>query len=135
MYIELSKAKILMNSKGEWNGSKIPSVVVETRDTVEVDKWDGDSSATATTRREMRKMRVEAAKHSLEVETEAAMGKRRRQQRDGPQGPPATLLAPMVRDPPALVQQVASLEEEPGHEEWEEAAEGRDPGTPGPPPQ
>ena len=32
------KAKIVMNSKGEWNGSRIPRVVVEVADKIQDEK-------------------------------------------------------------------------------------------------
>ena len=42
--IENSSAKILMNSKSEYNGSKIPRIVVEVGDQVDTEDWGGKAS-------------------------------------------------------------------------------------------
>ena len=39
--IEHSSAKILMNSKSEYNGSRIPRIVIEVGDRIETDDWQG----------------------------------------------------------------------------------------------
>ena len=41
--LEIHKADLLMNSKSEWNGSKIPRIVIETGDDLEEDELSGMS--------------------------------------------------------------------------------------------
>ena len=42
--IENSSAEKLMNSKGEYNGSKIPRIVIEVGDQVETEDWNGQEN-------------------------------------------------------------------------------------------
>ena len=39
--LEMSKASIVMNSKAEWNHSKIPRIVIETGEKITGDKESG----------------------------------------------------------------------------------------------
>ena len=45
--IESSKADILLNSKSEYNGSKIPRIVIEVGDQLEEDEWPGGKEVAA----------------------------------------------------------------------------------------
>ena len=49
--IENSKADFLMNSKGEYNGSRIPRIVIEVGDKVETEDWPGQEKEQGTRRK------------------------------------------------------------------------------------
>ena len=52
--INSSKADIIMNSKGEWNGSRIPRVVIEVGEKIQDDEDDGTMTVTRQAREDTR---------------------------------------------------------------------------------
>ena len=66
--LEMCTADIVMNSKAEWNGSRIPRIIIEEREKQTEDRNSGMSKTTGENRKRSLKL-IEAQKRSLETET------------------------------------------------------------------
>ena len=70
--LEMNMADLIMNSKSEWNYSRIPRIFVELGEEIEVDKESGMEKSRKKVRgKELRKITsVEAKKRRLEIQSD-----------------------------------------------------------------
>ena len=83
--LEMSQATIVMNSKSEWNNSRIPRIIIETGETIKEDQESGVGRASTdrkTVERESRRKEVNksvAPKRKQHTESKQPAPKKRRE--------------------------------------------------------